>query len=149
MVNGPATIARRDETYGVPVATDRISGRDIQQVKIILGANGVNDGPLSSANTLPVSTPVVTTATSSSATVTNSSGVKVAALTTRIGGFIQNLSTTEVLFYAFGPTATTSDFKLGPYQILPFHIDGCLYQGAISMIADDAGPYNIKIVECV
>lgn len=92
---------------------------------------------------------IVTTATESSATVTNSSGVKVAANASRIGGFLQNLSTTEVLFYSWSGTATTSDFKLGPYQVLPFRIDGCLYRGAISMIADDAGPYNIKIVECV
>lgn len=98
------------------------------------------------AITLPGST--VTTATESSTTVTNSSGVKVAANTSRKGGFLQNLSTSEVLFYSFSGTATTSDFKLGPYQILPFHIDGLLYKGAISMIADDAGPYNIKVVEC-
>ena len=100
---------------------------------------------------VPVASPgaVITTATESSATVTNVTGVKVAANGSRIGGFLQNLSTTEVLFYSWSGTATTSDFKLGPYQVLPFRIDGCLYRGAISMIADDAGPYNIKIVECV
>lgn len=92
---------------------------------------------------------VITTATESSTTVTNVSGVKVAANSSRIAGYIQNLSTTEVLFYSYSGAATTSDFKLGPYQTLPFRLDGCLYRGAISMIADDAGPYDIKIVECV
>ena len=37
------------------VAVDEIAGREVQEVKLMLGAAGVNDGPVSSANPMPTS----------------------------------------------------------------------------------------------
>ena len=36
-----------------PVATDEIGGVDYQRMKLVLGADGVNDGDVSSTNPLP------------------------------------------------------------------------------------------------
>lgn len=43
------------EGSGKTVATDDISGIQYQRVKVVLGADGVNDGDVSSSNALPVS----------------------------------------------------------------------------------------------
>lgn len=43
------------ETDGDIVATDDIGGIKYQRMKIVLGADGVNDGDVSSANPMPVS----------------------------------------------------------------------------------------------
>lgn len=43
------------ETDGDIVATDDIGGIKYQRMKIVLGADGVNDGDVSSTNPLPVS----------------------------------------------------------------------------------------------
>lgn len=42
------------ETTGDLVATDDIEGVKYQRMKVVLGADGVNDGDISSANPMPV-----------------------------------------------------------------------------------------------
>lgn len=43
---------------GATIATDDIAGQQYQRVKVVLGADGVNDGDVSSSNALPVSGPL-------------------------------------------------------------------------------------------
>lgn len=87
-----------------------------------------------------------TTTTISDGSVTNLTGVIIAANTDRKGGYIQNLTDTQ-LFFNYGATCAVTDFTLLGYQSLPFHVDTVLYKGDISMIASDAGPYAVKVVE--
>ena len=58
-------------TGGDIISTDDIAGVKVQRVKVMLGADGVNDGDLSSANPLPVSG---TVAVSGSVTVSDGGG---------------------------------------------------------------------------
>lgn len=48
------------ETDGDIVATDDIGGIKYQRMKVVLGADGVNDGDVSSANPMPVSGTIAT-----------------------------------------------------------------------------------------
>lgn len=54
---------------GDVVAADDISGVKFQRIKLVLGANGVNDGDVSSANPVPISGSVTGTVTANSTSI--------------------------------------------------------------------------------
>jgi len=78
---------------GAVVATDEIGGAQYQRVKLTLGANGVNDGDVSSANPLPIQASALPLPTGAATEAT------IAALQTllaTIAGTIQNHNATFV-----------------------------------------------------
>lgn len=81
----------------VTVATDDIGGVQVQRVKLMIGADGANDGDISKINPLPVYFPGVTY-TDRSGTITAGGAAQqlAAANASRKGFFIQNNSTVDL-----------------------------------------------------
>lgn len=81
------------------------------------------------------------------ATVTTSSSVVLAANTSRIDGWIKNISD-QTIFVSFSGTATTSKpTKLEPEETLPFLGKRAIYRGAISAIHAGTGSKTVEIIE--
>ncbi len=83
-------------TGGSVVADDDIGGVKFQRIKLIHGADGVNDGDVSSANPLPVTLPAITTITHAVVAPSTTSAAVLAANTARDYALIQNVGSVDV-----------------------------------------------------
>lgn len=132
-------------TSGDSIATDDISGIKFQRVKLIHGADGVNDGDVSTANRFPVKGSTSATATLTNVNDTASSTTVLASNANRLGATFFNDST-SLLYLKFGATASTTSFTT---QIQPggyFELPGpAIYTGVIDGIwsADASGAVRI------
>lgn len=127
------------------MATDDIGSVHFERVKLTLGADGANDGDVSSANPMPVkelraATTAVTSVGDSATSVT-----LLASNAARLGATIANDSS-AVLYVKLGATASTSSYTVkmtqDAYYEVPFG-----YTGVIDGIwASDAGG-NARITE--
>jgi hypothetical protein len=158
--------AQDGDTY----AADEISSVKYQRVKIVLGADGVNDGDVSSANKMPVSGPLTDTELRATALPVDASGAivptqKVRASTpsqssvgnstssvtllsanaSRLGATIYNDDSSASLKVKLGTTASSTSFTVllapGGYYEVPFG-----YTGRIDAIASVASG-NARITE--
>jgi len=131
-------------TGGDVIAADDISTVKYQRIKLIHGADGTNDGDVSTANPLPVRLFRSATATTSSVNDTASSAQLLASTSTRLGATFFNDST-SILYLKLGTTASTTDYTVqipaGGYYELPYPI----YTGRIDGIwsADASGAVRI------
>ncbi|HWA29098.1 MAG TPA: hypothetical protein VG734_25840 [Lacunisphaera sp.] len=99
---------------GDAIAADEIAGVKVQRVKLIHGADGVNDGDVATSNPLPAKQTCSTGALSnvpSSAT----SGTMLASNPARRGAIVHNDST-ATLYLKYGATASTNSYTV---KILP------------------------------
>ncbi len=101
-----STLPATGEVY----ASDDISDVKFPRVKLIHGADGVNDGDIGNANPLPVKQ-TCSTANLSNVTSSASSGSLLAANTARRGVIIHNDST-ATLYLKYGATASNSSYTV-------------------------------------
>jgi hypothetical protein len=105
---------------GDVVATDDIGGVKYQRVKLVLGADGANDGDTHSGNPLPAKERRPATSGVSSVAASASSVTVLASNANRIGAYFFNDST-FALHLKMGSTASTTSFtvKLEGGQFFP------------------------------
>lgn len=87
----------------------------------------------------------LSTFTTTTPTVTNSSGTLLAANTARKAVLIQNNDAAGIIYVNFTTTATTAHLKLSPGQSIYF--SGIVPTGAIRAIGSIASNANIVVVE--
>lgn len=120
----------------------------IQHLRLDLGT-GTSELQVTSSNPLPVanSAPVASSVTESSYSVTTSSSMAVAANASRKGGYIQNISDTD-MYISWGSTATTTTkTKLFSGASMPLQITNLVYTGAIYAIHGGTGTKTLVIVQ--
>jgi hypothetical protein len=137
---------------GDTYASDDISSVKFQRVKVTLGADGANDGDVSSTNAMPISGTVTANATkSSTATLSNvsnstSSGTLLSSNSSRIGATFYNDDTEAFVYLKLGTTASSTSFTIkiapGGYYELPLPV----YAGRIDGIATAASG-TLRITE--
>lgn len=131
---------------GTTVAADEIAGVLHQRIKMVIGADGVNDGDVSLTNPMPTKSQVSGTGTITSIANSTSSGVALAANANRKGLIIHNDSTTTV-FIAFAATSSNSAFTIRlTNQASYIYSAPIIYTGIISSIAT-ATNGNLRITE--
>lgn len=140
------------EGVGRTMAADDISGVLFPRIKIIYGADGVNDGDVSTANGFPVQIVKGLSVSSISAEtnfdVTTSSQVVLASNASRKGGWVRNISDTIMYVSFSGTAATNKPTKLEPGESLSFKgFDDVVYTGAVSAIHAGSGNKVLEIVE--
>ena len=97
----------------VPVATDDIGGRKFQRIKMIVGADGVNDGDVSGANPLPVSGPLTDTQLRAEALST------VDVVVTLTGAAGQTATVNNILESVAGASGTAvNNIRSGSVQVI-------------------------------
>lgn len=96
---------------GSVVATDDIGAVQFQRIKLTLGADGVNDGDVASANPLPVQESRPSSATLANIAASATNVTLFAANSARRGALLYNDSG-ATLFVKFGATASATDFTL-------------------------------------
>ncbi len=144
-------------TGGDVIASDDIGGVKFPRSKIVIGADGVNDGDVSATNPLPVlvasqpiqvTGPTITWAAPTFATVTATSSVALAANSSRRGALLVNDSTQEIFLSlrTGSPAVVGSGLRLnangGSYEINNTN----LTLDAISAIAAN-GSNNLTVHE--
>ncbi len=119
------------------IASDDIAGVHYQRNKLIHGADGVNDGDISTANGLPVQNDRVSSISFGAGTSSASSMTLAASNSARKGLIIFNDST-SALYVRYGTPATTAIFTVkiaaGGYWEMPAPI----YTGQVCGIWDSA-----------
>lgn len=105
-------------TGGSDVATDDIGGAHYQRIKLVHGADGTNDGDVSTANPLPVAS-VGGTSTITTQNDQTSSATLLSANSDRKKFIIVNDSTAD-LYVKYGTTATSDSYTwlLKPAAVL-------------------------------
>jgi hypothetical protein len=133
---------------GDVVAADDIAGVKHQRIKLVLGADGVSDGDVSSSNPMPVSNVLESSATGALTSVSNStSSVSVLAANANRKGFIIHNDSNTNVFVAFSATSSTSAFTLRlTNQSSYFSNTLPIYRGVISAIATAAAG-SLRITE--
>jgi hypothetical protein len=126
------------------MATDEIAAVHFERVKITQGADGANDGDVSSSN--PLHTRESGSASAVLANVNDSAASVqlLAANAARRGALFFNDSA-EVLYLKFGTTASATDFTLKLMAGQSWSLPAPLYTGRIDGIwdADSAGACRI------
>lgn len=130
----------------VAVAADEIGSAWYQRIKLVHGADGTNDGDVSSANPLPVtSTPSASgTATGGAAAVTEAASATIlAANADRLGAIVFNPLGVDLLINLGTAAASTAAVaRLGPRQawVLPVLYTGIL-TGRLATSGSDGNVY--------
>jgi hypothetical protein len=95
----------------------------------------------------PGAAPATGTVTESAASVTTTSTTVVAANSSRVGGYVQNVSDTD-MYVSWGGTAATNKSYLAPGSSLPFIITGYCYKGALTALhTASSGTKTLAIVQ--
>lgn len=101
---------------GATVAADEIAGALYQRMKLILGADGENDGDVSAANPLPVTDDAVTDLLLRLLNIQRSpAGYDQSLNRSRVTGVLESGSTTAVTGTLTGVTTVTNTTNLGSY----------------------------------
>lgn len=101
---------------GATVAADEIAGALYQRMKLILGADGENDGDVSAANPLPVTDDAVTDLLLRLLNIQRSpAGYDQSLNRSRVTGVLESGSTTAVTGTLTGVTTVTNMSNLGLY----------------------------------
>jgi hypothetical protein len=124
-------------TGGAVMATDDIGGVHFERVKLTLGADGVNDGDISSANPIPAKE-----ARASSATLTNVAGsattvTLLGSNAARIGAYLFNDSS-AALYVKMGATASATSFTVKVAAGGYFELPHPCYTGILDGLWDSA-----------
>lgn len=127
--------------------SDDIGGVKYQRVKLIKGADGVNDGDISDTNGIPVKSQIATTATLANVAQIATSVTLLAANTARMGAVFVNDST-SILYMKYGASAsiTSYTYKMDPYDTVEINAN-MLYTGLVSGIWAAAGSGNARVTE--
>lgn len=134
-------------TGGDVIATDDIAGVKYQRVKVVTGADGANDGDVSSANPLPVNQKKSATATTSQVADTNSSTTLLASNANRLGATIFNDSSALLYVLLGSGTASATNYTAKLYSN-GYYECPALYTGQINGIwATDPGDGGAKVTE--
>lgn len=138
-----------------PVLVDKNSiNAEMQVMRLDIGV-GDAESRVSSSNPLPVSMSgagstvptAIGTLTESNPTVTTSSTQTLAANASRKGGYLVNISDTDI-YVSFGATATTSkQLVQANGGSIPFVISNQVYTGAINSIHAGSGTKTILAVQ--
>lgn len=132
-------------TGGAVMATDDIGGIHFERVKLTLGADGVNDGDISSANPIPAKEQRAATATLANVAGSATNVTLLASNASRLGAYVFNDSS-AALYVKLGATASTSSFTVkvaaGGYLELPHPC----YTGILDGIWDSSTG-NARITE--
>ena len=128
------------------IATDDIAGAKYQRVKLIHGADGTNDGDVSTANPYPVQVNRISTATLSNVADSASSVTLLASNANRRGASFFNDST-ETLYLKHGATASTTSFtvRLDPYDF--YELPNPVYTGIVDGIWGANGSGSARMTE--
>jgi hypothetical protein len=121
---------------GDTVAADDIAGAKYQRIKLTLGADGVSDGDVSTANPMPVKNQNVATAVLSNVSSSTSNVALIAANVNRKGLIIHNDSTGNA-FIAFAATSTTSAFTIRLSSQASYNMPMPIYTGQLSVICSN------------
>lgn len=92
---------------GETLAFDEISGVKFARTKFVIGADGTNDGDVSSGNPLPVTRVPFSTGARTQVSDSSSDGVILAANADRKFASIENTSS-AILYLGLGTTVTTA-----------------------------------------
>lgn len=116
-------------------AADDIGGVKFQRIKLVHGADGVNDGDVTTANGFPVQPNKVASATLANVAASASNVTLQASNTARKGWCVMNDSASATLFIKFGATASATSYTVGlapgGYYEMP---SGVTYTGIIDGI---------------
>lgn len=128
-------------------ASDDIAGVKYQRVKLVKGADGVNDGDISDTNGIPVKSQIATTATLANVAQNAASVTLLAANTARMGAVFVNDSI-SILYLKFGASASTTSYtyKMDPYDTVEINAN-MLYTGLVAGIWAAAGSGNVRVTE--
>lgn len=128
------------------MATDDIGGVHLERVKLVLGADGANDGDVSSANPVPTKETGVAAATVTSVSDTATSTTLLASNAARRGAAFYNDSA-QPLNLKFGATASASSFtkRLAANEF--WAMPAPIYTGVIDGIWDADGSGACRITE--
>lgn len=120
---------------GDVIASDDISGIKFQRMKLIHGADGVNDGDISNTNPLPTKQINPTTSTVISISASLTSGILITANSNRKGLLICN-NTNNKIYILFG-TGTASSTNFSCFLVSGGHLslNHNDYTGIISVVA--------------
>lgn len=133
---------------GTTVAADEIGGVLHQRIKLVLGADGVNDGDVSSSNPIPTSNSLETSATgiiTSVATAVTSFSI-LAANANRKGFIILNEgnSIVRIAFAATASTASTTLILAANQSYFSTQLP--VYRGVISGISNNTNS-TLRVTE--
>lgn len=125
----PDDIVLNPGAGGAVLATDEISGRHFELIKINLGGDGVDGGMVTESNPFPVEEARSGASAVTSVAGSASSVTLLASNADRKGGTIYNDST-AILYLKLGASASTSSFtvKMFPedYYEVPFNYTGII-----------------------
>ena len=111
---------------GSIIASDNILGVQYQRNKIVLGADGINDGDVSKTNPIPIYFPPVTPIDrSGTITIGGTAQQLMAANPVRRGFSIQNISAGTLYFNITNGIASLSSKQLQPGALYECPIAGC------------------------
>jgi hypothetical protein len=140
VTNNPFSTTNSD--YDVLV-DQNTTGKNIQVVRLDLGSGTAESRAVGG---IPFIAGTAVTVTESTGSVTTSSSQVLAANANRKGGYIQNISDTDI-YLSWGGTATTSKTLLTPGSSLPLLITGLVYTGLVRAIHAGSGTKTLAIVE--
>lgn len=134
---------------GATFATDDIGGVDYPRTKITLGADGVNDGDVSSANPMPVREAQASTANRTSVADNAAAVTILAANAARKAAYVLNTSS-AILYLGLGATdPTATDYTEKLVQDQAWRVPEC-YTGIIKGIwASDPNDGVARVTELV
>jgi hypothetical protein len=121
---------------GDVVAADDIAGAKHQRVKLVLGADGVSDGDVSTANPMPVKNQSASTAALSNVASSTSSVSLIAANANRKGLIVHCDSTGNALI-AFAATASATAFTFRLNSQATYNMPFPIYTGQLSVICSN------------
>lgn len=119
------------------IAADDIANIKFIRVKLVEGADGVNDGDISATNPLPMSSAVAAAATLSNVASSASNVTLLSANTARTGAAVFNDST-EALYLKYGATASTSSFVVKMAAAAYFEFPVPVWTGRVDGLWDAA-----------
>lgn len=140
VTNNPFSTLNAD----IDVLTDaNTSGHKLQVVRLDIGSGTTESRVVGG---IPVIAGTITTTTESNVNVTTASAQVLAANASRKGGYLQNISDTD-MYISWGGTASNTRTLLTPGSSLPLQITGLVYTGLVRAIHYGTGNKVLTIVE--
>ena len=130
---------------GDTIATDDIAGVKFQRVKLVLGADGSNDGDVASANPMPVQAVRPATGTVASVAASATNVTLLASNASRKGAMVYNDSAVA-LYLKLGATASSSSFTAKVFGNGYYELNDPAYTGIIDGLWDSASG-NARVTE--
>jgi hypothetical protein len=128
---------------GATIGADLIGGVDYQRIKLIAGADGVNDGDVAKGNPLPTKQ-TGATATTANVAANAASVTVLASNASRLRAWLYN-DADKSAYVKFGAGATTASFtkKLLPNEFFPVEF----YTGVLDAIWDAGPTGSMRVTE--